>query len=262
MDTALNVALLAIYGGLIALDFLAPARRYPKMRRWRLKGLGYLALYVALSIAGPLFWDAMLAEHRLVDATDLGTWGGAFVGLLVFELAQYAWHRALHSNNVLWRGLHQMHHSAERVDIYSAFIFHPLDVLAFAFVGSFSLVWMVGITAQAAILTNAALLFLAMFQHSNLRTPRWLGWFVVRPEMHALHHERGVHASNYTDLPLIDWIFGTYRNPARVEAEAGFYDGASERVLEMLVGKDVSEPREAGRPLGERRGQPVRRPMS
>ena len=42
-------------------------------------------------------------------------------GLLVAELAIYGWHRALHGSDILWRGLHQWHHSAERIDAASAF---------------------------------------------------------------------------------------------------------------------------------------------
>ena len=53
----------------------------------------------------------------------------------------------------------------------------------------------------------------AIFQHANVRTPRWLGYFVQRPESHSLHHERGVHRDNYSDLPVFDMLFGTFRNP-------------------------------------------------
>jgi sterol desaturase/sphingolipid hydroxylase (fatty acid hydroxylase superfamily) len=58
-----------------------------------------------------------------------------------------------------------------------------------------------------------------------------------------VHHERGVHRFNYSDLPLWDIVFGTFRNPATFDAKTGFYDGASARVLEMIVGKDVTVPR-------------------
>ena len=37
-------------------------------------------------------------------------------------------------------------------------------------------------------------------------------------------------------------IFGTYRNPEMFEGEVGFYDGASARVGDMLLGRDVSVP--------------------
>ena len=86
---------------------------------------------------------------------------------------------------------------------------------------------------------------LAVFQHANLRTPRWLGWFVQRPESHRIHHARGVHARNYADLPLWDWVFGTLDNPRDMPRSPaqGFYDGASARLLDMLLFRDVSRPR-------------------
>jgi sterol desaturase/sphingolipid hydroxylase (fatty acid hydroxylase superfamily) len=71
---------------------------------------------------------------------------------------------------------------------------------------------------------------------------QWLGYFISRPEMHAIHHERGAHSGNHCGLPVIDMIFGTYRNPETFEGAAGFYDGASARLVDMLLGRDVSVP--------------------
>ena len=52
-----------------------------------------------------------------------------------------------------------------------------------------------------------------MFQHWNVKTPRWLGYIIQRPESHGLHHELGVHARNYSDFPLWDMLMGTFVNP-------------------------------------------------
>jgi len=65
---------------------------------------------------------------------------------------------------------------------------------------------------------------------------------LMRPEAHALHHERGIHAYNYDSSPLWDAVFGTYRNPAGFPEQYGFWDGASTRVTSMLLGRDVGEP--------------------
>jgi hypothetical protein len=51
-----------------------------------------------------------------------------------------------------------------------------------------------------------------------------------------------VHRFNYADLPLIDMLFGTFRNPAGFAPETGFWPGASARVADMLLGRDVSAP--------------------
>lgn len=238
-----NIVTYGFFGALALfalIEWRRPGRAFPAIRGWWRRGLVSLAVYVGLSTLAPGIWDAFLADHQLFDGRSLGIVGGALVGVLVLELGIYVWHRALHSSEFLWRWFHQMHHSAERVDVAGAFYFHPFDVLGFAFVGSFCLVFVVGLQVEAAMIANGFAAFCAIFQHANIRTPHWLGWFVGRPEMHALHHQRGVHRYNYSDLPFIDLLFGTYRNPKVWEGQAGFYDGASAEVGAMLVGRDVS----------------------
>ena len=227
----------------MAYDTLRPAREYPEVKGWLLRGMAAFVVYFALSASLPFAWDAWLGEHRLFDATGLGTWGGALVGILAIEAFMYGWHRLIHKSDFLWRWFHQMHHSAERVDVAGTFYFSPLDTAGWTLLGSLALVWAVGVTPEAALAATLVVTFFAMFTHANIRTPQWLGYFVGRPEMHAVHHERGSHASNYCDLPFIDMLFGTYKNPATFEGVGGFYDGASSRVGDMLLGRDVSTPK-------------------
>ena len=79
-----------------------------------------------------------------------------------------------------------------------------------------------------------------------MRMPAWLGHLFQRPEMHALHHQRGVHAYNYGVLALSDRVFGTWRNPRSFgEEEYGFWDGASAEVGAMMCGRDVTRQRTA-----------------
>lgn len=240
---AIMVGIISVFFGFVGYDTLRPARAYPKVKGWVLKGIVAFVVYAALSTALPFVWDDWLGEHRLIDATGLGTWAGAAVGFLALEGFVYAWHRLMHENDFLWRWLHQMHHSAERIDTAGTFYFSPLDTIGWTFLGSLALVWAVGVTPEAAVMANVVVTFFSMFTHANIRTPRWLGYLVARPEMHAVHHERGSHSHNYCDLPFIDMLFGTYKNPATFEGVGGFYDGASSRVVDMLLGRDVSVPK-------------------
>jgi len=67
---------------------------------------------------------------------------------------------------------------------------------------------------------------------------------IQRPESHNIHHARGIHGYNYSDLPLWDMLFGTFLNPRTLASvECGFYTGASSRLVDMLLGKDVTRPR-------------------
>lgn len=231
---------LGLFAGFALLDLTARARALPAVANWRLKGIAFTLLYFAAATFAPLMWDAWLGEHQLFNAGVLPLWAQIAGGFLLLEFGIYAWHRTMHNVTPLWRWFHQMHHSAERIDIWGAFYFHPFDMLGWAFLGSLVLVGGFGITAEAAIVINVAATFMGMFQHANIRTPRWLGYFVQRPESHSFHHERGVHARNYGDLPLFDIIFGTFHNPEVFAAENGFYDGGSRRVGAMLVGKQIA----------------------
>ncbi len=51
-----------------------------------------------------------------------------------------------------------------------------------------------------------------------------------------------IHQGNYSDLPVFDIIFGTFHNPVDFEHETGFYQGASARIGDMLLFKDVTKP--------------------
>jgi len=50
-----------------------------------------------------------------------------------------------------------------------------------------------------------------------------------------------VHAFNYSELPLIDMMFGTFRNPAVFDGECGFGDERERKVGALLLGSDVTK---------------------
>lgn len=229
-----------LFAAFAVIDLIARARVFPDVAGWRLKGIAFTFLYFAAGTYAPLMWDGWLGEHRLFAADTLPLWAQVAGGFFLLEFGIYVWHRTMHNVTPLWRWFHQMHHSAERVDIWGAFYFHPFDMLGWAFLGSLCLVLGFGISAEAAIFINVVATFMGMFQHANIRTPRWLGYFVQRPESHNCHHERDVHARNYGDLPLFDILFGTFHNPPTFQGECGFYDGGSKRVGAMLIGKQIA----------------------
>ncbi len=238
--------LFAIYGALMLWEALAPARRLPHVPYWKLWGVLSFTIYFFLSSYLPLLWTSELAKLQLVDLSMLGTWWGALAGLLVYELGVYCWHLGMHSSDFLWRLFHQTHHSAERIDTYGAFWMSPFDMAGFTLLYSACLTLVIGVTPEAATLTLLVASFLSIFQHANVRTPRWLGFIVQRPESHSYHHGRDLHAHNYSDLALFDWLFGTLHNPRDFAPASGFYDGASRRIGDLLRMRDVSVP--PGRP--------------
>ncbi len=237
-----SLVILALYAGLMFWESLNPGRQLPTIKYWKIRGIAVFFIYFYLASYLPLFWDKYLAPYQLLDLTGIGTLGGIIAGVLLYEFGVYVWHRAMHKNDRLWKIFHQMHHSAERIDTYSAFYFSPLDMIGWTVLGSICFTLIIGLSPQAATATLLIINFLGMFQHTNIKTPNWLGYIVQRPESHTIHHAKGIHAYNYSDLPIFDIIFGTFKNPKNYEHETGFYDGASKRILDMLLFRKVDQP--------------------
>jgi len=241
MEAILTPLIPVTYVLCLILERVFPARSLPQVKGWLLRGALAFVMTGVINALLPMALVSVLAGHSLFDLSGLGTVLGAVVGFVLTDFFSYWLHRLMHNWQFLWRWTHQVHHSAERMDIAGSAYFHPFDItLTVALTTLCALA--LGLSADAAALAGFIGFAYAMFQHLNIRTPRWLGYVIQRPEAHSVHHARGVHAYNYGNFPLYDLLFGTFRNPADFMAQAGFWDGASARVGAMLMGRDVGEP--------------------
>ena len=254
MSTAdlLLYASAALFPLLLALEHLKPARWQPPLPWWRTRGIAFFVAFAAISVTLPLALPPQWFAASLLPGAALGVTGGAVVGYLAVSFVGYAWHRAAHASPLLWRLFHQMHHAPQRLDVASAAIFHPSEMVFYTLMPLAVTTLGLGLDPVAAGIVGLASTFNAVFQHANLRTPRWLAWFMQRPEAHSIHH--AVHAWNYSDFPLWDRLFGTYREGRGFQPQAGFAPAASRRWWAMLALRDVhgANAAEGGRPLRTR----------
>lgn len=239
----ITLMVMGMYAALMLSEALFPAVQLPKVPFWRIKGIVSFFFFLILSTYFPFLYASWLPPSALIDLSYLHPVLGGLIGVLVYEFGMYLWHRAMHQSNVLWKIFHQMHHSAERLDTFGAFYFSPMDMIGFTILGTICFSFLLGLAPQAITLILLLTNFFSVFQHANIRTPYWVGYLIQRPESHSFHHARGIHQGNYSDLPVFDIIFGTFHNPRKFEHPTGFYEGASSRVSEMLLFKDVSQPK-------------------
>jgi sterol desaturase/sphingolipid hydroxylase (fatty acid hydroxylase superfamily) len=237
----ISLYILGLYALLILWEAIFPARQLPKIKYWQIRGIASFFFFFYLSTYLPLWYAKWLPSAQLINLTEMNVALASTLGILLYELGMYVWHRSMHKSNWLWRIFHQMHHSAERLDTYGAFYFSPFDMIGFTLLGTLCFSFIMGLPAQAVTIFLLVSNFFSIFQHANIKTPVWLGYIVQRPESHAVHHAKGVHAYNYSDLPLFDIIFGTFRNPKGYVKETGFYNGASSKIKEMLLFKEVDK---------------------
>jgi sterol desaturase/sphingolipid hydroxylase (fatty acid hydroxylase superfamily) len=140
--------LIAIYVLLILWEAIFPARELVAIKYWKVKGIAVFLFYFFLSSYLPLFINPYLEPYRLVDLSSVGVFGGAAIGILLYEFGVYVWHRAMHRSDFLWKIFHQMHHSAERLDTYGAFFFSPMDMIGWTVLSSICLTLIVGLARR------------------------------------------------------------------------------------------------------------------
>jgi sterol desaturase/sphingolipid hydroxylase (fatty acid hydroxylase superfamily) len=214
-------------------------RSWPKVRGWWLRAIVLNAFQVGAVWLAGVAWNGWMVQHRLWSADRLGTLGGTLLGYFVITFIYYWWHRWRHESTFLWRWIHQVHHSPQRIEVITSFYKHPLEILVNSALSSAILYLGVGLSPKAASLAVLMTGLAELVYHWNVRTPHWLGYIFQRPESHCVHHQEGLHSFNYADLPLWDILFGTFRNPKQWDSRCGF-GSLEHRLPEMLRGVDVN----------------------
>jgi sterol desaturase/sphingolipid hydroxylase (fatty acid hydroxylase superfamily) len=230
------------FAAALALERWRPGWRLPRVRGWWPRALAVNVIQSLLVLAIGVLWQRWWPGVSLLSLPGhWSAWHGGTVAYLAGTLVFYWWHRARHEVPTLWRQLHQLHHSAQRMEVLTAFYRHPLEVLSATLLGSAVAYGVFGLDAAGGAIYSLLTAAVQIFIHANVRTPQWLGWLVQRPEMHRIHHQRDHHASNYGDIALWDMIFGTYDNPPAWKGHCGFDAAREQRVAEMLLCRDVHE---------------------
>jgi sterol desaturase/sphingolipid hydroxylase (fatty acid hydroxylase superfamily) len=239
-ETLAALSLPIIFVAFMGIELVAPSGRdMPAVRFWRLIGIAGLIATLAVNALLPLVIVPWLPDFALVHLANWGFWA-ALPTVVLTTFFTYWSHRIQHRFDLLWRLGHQLHHSVARVDIASAMIFHPIDV-AVQVAMTILAATLLGVTPQAAALAGVLGFAIALYQHWNIRTPRWTGWLIQRPEQHLYHHQRDVHARNFGDMPVWDRLFGTYAEPTGDPVAIGFAEGRARNVLAMVACMDVNK---------------------
>jgi sterol desaturase/sphingolipid hydroxylase (fatty acid hydroxylase superfamily) len=237
MNITLFVLTVAI--AMMIIERLRPGRNWPRVKGWWLRAIFLNAIQVGCVFLAAFAWDHWMMGRSLWNTKALGITGSAIVGYLVITFIYYWWHRVRHQNHFLWRWIHQVHHSPQRIEVITSFYKHPLELVINSILSSAILYMLVGVDPKAGSLAILLTGVAELFYHWNVKTPYWLGFIFQRPESHCVHHQEGLHKYNYSDLPLWDILFGTFLNPKRFEAKCGFGPERELRLGTMLMGVDV-----------------------
>ncbi len=231
----------AIFASLMLLiEGKNPGRKFPIVEGWMLRAICINAFQIAVLFAAGIVWNGWMMRHRLWSGASLGVIVGGVVGYLALTFVFYWWHLARHRSDFLWRWLHQIHHSAQRLELLTAFYKRPAEIIIDGLLSSGILYLIIGLSPGTAALAVTLSGVGELVYHWNVRTPQWLGFIFQRPESHLIHHEEGLHEYNYSDLPIWDMLFGTFCNPREWSGCCGFGPSRENQVLKMLLGVDLS----------------------
>ena len=235
------VLLFAVAAFFFLSERLMPGRRLPNSGGWYIRAISLNLCQLLIVILAAYSWEVWLRGVSLLSISELMpayaqgllSW---FMGTFVF----YWWHRARHRSRILWLGLHQIHHSASRIELLTSFYKHPLEIASNSIIISVILFALLGASSEAAAWFNLFAASGEIFYHTNLKTPRWIGYFMQRPEHHSIHHKFGVHDQNYGDITWWDRLFGTFKDTNDFSERCGYKAGREQQLVAMLAFKDVN----------------------
>ncbi len=164
-----------------------------------------------------------LVFHNWRQPGLLGLALSVFVYGATWDFFQYWFHRWQHESPALWP-THRLHHSDSAVNTTTALRRSILELLLIFVFILIPTVIVAGVDEIAAPIAFAIFYGWGFFNHANIRlslgplTPVFSG-----PHWHRLHHgiDPEYRDRNYAAyFPIIDLIFGTYREPRKDEYPA------------------------------------------
>jgi len=226
MTIELAIRLIAFIGVFAIIAFWESKRpcrplKLNKLSRW-LNNLGLVALNtIILRLVFPTAAVGIAAlatenDWGLLNQYSLGVGLSLLISIIVLDLVIYFQHVLFHATPLLWR-LHMVHHADMDYDVTTGLRFHPFEIILSMLI-KFAAILVLGPSIIAVIIFEIMLNATAMFNHGNIRLPKWLDstlrLFIVTPDMHRVHHStiKKETNSNYGfSLSCWDRLFGTYR---------------------------------------------------
>jgi len=212
----------------VALMLVIELRAGPRLREPKDYWLGW-RVQVAF-LASAFLLDYMLGKFgppmprpliQVTGAQDAGTLllrtlPAYLLVIFVGDFFRYWFHRAQHRFAFLWR-FHAVHHMPRDLDVLHNFM-HPVELVGNAFLIALPTAWLIGVDAGQLYLVTVFLAVQGHIHHMNV--PMHYGplrHVLCDNRYHFVHHssDPADYDTNFAAcFPILDRLFGTYREPA------------------------------------------------
>lgn len=234
------IIILSCFTVCFLIEKLTPGWKLPEVPTWTIRVLAINFVQLFVVVAAGYSWEKWLTGWSLFHVSHyMPNWLGGVLAYFIATFIFYWWHRWRHESDYLWRHFHQIHHSAQRIEVITSFYKHPLEMTVNSIIGSLLVYTLLGLSPEAGAIYTLCTALGEFFYHTNIKTPKWVGYIFQRPEMHRIHHEYEKHTSNYGDIVWWDMLFGTYSNQKEFTTSCGFDTDKELRLGEMLKFRDV-----------------------
>jgi len=234
------ITIIAVFAFCFVLERAIPGWSLPRVRTWPLRVLLVNGVQLGVIMLAGITWERWLSSVSVFKLSEhVSPSAGGLIAYFIATFVFYWWHRWRHEYSFLWRAFHQIHHSPQRLEVITSFYKHPGEMVANSIIGSLLVYTFLGLSLEAGAIYTMSTALGEFFYHTNIKTPRWIGFFFQRPEMHRIHHQHNRHKNNYGDITWWDMLFGTYENPKEWVHTCGFEDAKEQQLLSMLAYKDV-----------------------
>lgn len=235
-----SILLICVTALFLCWERISPGRLLPNSKNWYFRALIMNAVQLAITLLAGKIWLNIANSWSFLNLSSINSpvlqgliaW---FIGTFIF----YWWHRIRHKKG-FWLIFHQIHHSASRIEILTSFYKHPIEIAVNTFITALVLFPILGTSLLASFWFNFFAATGEYFYHANIKTPPWLRYFIQTPELHSIHHQKNVHNYNFSDIPLWDRLFGTYKDTTSFTPECGFPEDTENKIVPMLLFKDVN----------------------
>jgi sterol desaturase/sphingolipid hydroxylase (fatty acid hydroxylase superfamily) len=222
------------------LERMFPGWPLPKVKTWPLRVIAVNVIQLGVILLAGVGWERWLVSWSIFKLSDVTSPAvGGMIAYFIATFIFYWWHRWRHRVDLLWLGFHQIHHSPQRLEVITSFYKHPVEMIVNSIIGSILVYSILGLDLSGGAVYTFCTAMGEFFYHTNMKTPRWVGFIFQRPEMHRIHHQYNRHRNNYGDITWWDMLFGTYENPKEFTATCGFDDDKEQDLFSMLKFRDV-----------------------
>jgi len=172
----------------------------------------YSVTHLAAKVAPESLIGSLHAVQGLPSALKI------LLALFLADFVLYWIHRAQHNFDTLWR-THAWHHSVEQLYWFSGFRTSFLHSFIYNIPQVVIPILLLKLSPAEAGIGYAIGLLIQFWEHTNFKAEvGWLGWLLVTPDYHRIHHSATRHRGKNlgTTFRLWDRWFGTYVDPALV----------------------------------------------